>query len=76
VFVAQCLEARAAATTAPIVTPIFAQEVGALVVSSMIIESNGQRASIFSVACGGERHWPMSSLKLPGHGTYELVLVP
>ena len=53
-FVACCLEAGAATTTASIVTPAFARDIGALVFAGVSIESYGQGASIFSVAGGGE----------------------
>ena len=53
VFVARCLEAGAATTTAPIVTPAFAQDIGALVFAGVSIESYGQGASIFSATGGG-----------------------
>ena len=52
-FVARCLEAGAATTTAPIVTPAFARDIGALVFAGVSIESYGQGASIFSAAGGG-----------------------
>ena len=52
-FVARCLEAGTATTTAPIVTPTFAQDIGALVFAGVSIESYGQGASIFNAACGG-----------------------
>ena len=52
-FVARCLEAGAATTTAPIVTPTFARDIGALVFAGVSIESYGQGASIFNAACGG-----------------------
>ena len=48
-----CLEAGAATTSAPIVTPAFARDIGALVFAGMSIESYGQGASIFSAAGGG-----------------------
>ena len=40
-FVARCLEAGAVTTTAPIVTPAFARDIGALVSAGMSIESYG-----------------------------------
>jgi hypothetical protein len=52
VFVAPCIEAGVATTTIPIVTPTFAQDIGALVSASVSIESYGQGASIFNAACG------------------------
>jgi hypothetical protein len=52
-FVARCLEAGAATTTAPIVTPTFARDIGALVFAGVSIECYGQGASIFNAACGG-----------------------
>ena len=52
-FVACCLEAGAATTTAPTVSPTFAQDIGSLVFAGVSIESYGQGASIFSVAGGG-----------------------
>jgi hypothetical protein len=52
-FVARCLEAGAATTTAPTVTPAFARDIGSLVFAGVSIESYGQGASIFSVAGGG-----------------------
>ena len=52
-FVACCLEVGAATTTAPIVTPTFAQDIGALVFASVSIESYSQGAYIFNGACGG-----------------------
>ena len=49
-----CLETGAATTTTtPIVTPTFAQDIGALVFASISIESYNQGASIFNAACGG-----------------------
>jgi hypothetical protein len=53
VFVACCLEAGAATTTASIVTPTFVQGIGALVFANVSIESYDQGASIFNAACGG-----------------------
>ena len=50
---ARCLEAGAATTTTPTVTPTFAQDIGSLVFAGVSIESYGQGASIFSVAGGG-----------------------
>ena len=50
---AHCLEAETATTASPIVTPTFAQDIGALVFASVSIESYGQGASIFNAACGG-----------------------
>ena len=52
-FVACCLEAGAANTIAPIVTPAFARDIEALDFASMSIESYSSGASIFSVAGGG-----------------------
>ena len=48
-----CLEAGAATPTALIVTPTFAQDIGALVFAGVSIESYSQGASIFNAACGG-----------------------
>ena len=48
-----CLEAGAATTTAPILMPTFAQDIGALVFAGVSIESYSQGASIFNAACGG-----------------------
>ena len=53
VFVARCLEAGAATTTAPTVTPAFARDIGSLVFAGVSIKSYVQGASIFSVAGGG-----------------------
>ena len=50
---ARCLEAGAATATALIVTPTFAQDIGALVFADVSIESYSQGASIFNAACGG-----------------------
>ena len=52
-FIARHLEAGAATTTAPIVTPTFARDIGALVFASVSIESYSQGASIFNAACSG-----------------------
>ena len=53
-FVACCLEAGPATTTAAhIVTPTFARDIGALLFAAVSIESYGQGASIFSIAGGG-----------------------
>ena len=52
-FVVCSLEAGAATTTAPIVTPAFALDIGAVVFAGVSIESYGQGASIFSAASGG-----------------------
>ena len=52
-FVVCSLEAGAATTTAPTVTPAFAQDIGSLVFTGVSIESYSQGASIFSVAGGG-----------------------
>ena len=53
VFVTRCLEAGAAITTAPTVTPTFARDIESLVFAGVSIESYGQGASIFNAACGG-----------------------
>ena len=53
-FVAHCLEAGAATTTAPTVTPAFARDIRSLVFAGVSIESYGQGVSIFSVTGGGE----------------------
>ena len=50
---ARRLEAGAATTTAPIVTPTFAQDIGALVFAGVSIESYSQGASIFNATYGG-----------------------
>jgi hypothetical protein len=65
-----CLVAGAATTTAPIVTPTFAQDIGALAFAGVSIESYSQGASIFNAACVvRQESWPRNSSMLPGHGT-------
>jgi hypothetical protein len=52
-FVASCLEAGTETTTAPIMTPTFAQDIGALVFAGVSIGSYNQGASVFNAAWGG-----------------------
>lgn len=48
-----CLEAEAATATAPIVTPTFARDIGALVIASESTESHDQGACFFNATyCG------------------------
>ena len=63
-----CLEAGAATITAPIVTPTFAQDIGALVFAGVSIESYGQGASISMQHVVGQASWPQNGSMPPGHG--------
>lgn len=55
VFVAHCLEAGTATSTAPIMTPTIAQDIEALVFAGLCIESHNQGAPVFSAVGGGAR---------------------